>query len=645
MKKIASALLVCGLAAVFAAGCGGGGTASPASAPARTDPQLKEAPQLAEKVAKGELPPLEQRLPETPFVSSAPEIGMYGGIYRAAGMGPAHGQVETEYVRATGLVRLLPDLQTMVPFVLESYEANSDFTVWDLKLRKGMKWSDGAPFTTGDFKFWYEDVLQNQDLTPAILQRWTPGGQLMKIEFLDDVSMRITFAASYPAFDVTMMQTVEYNNTMWAPKHYLQKWHLAYNADADTLAKSEGYETWVQAFSDHRDKNAGHTDVNCPDITPWVLSGIDAQSNKYFDRNPYYFVVDREGRQLPYMDQQISVTMQDVQARILMLKNGELHAAGEHPLPVSEYTSYKEGESPNSYTLYMFENTRGSDCAYTFNINHKDPVLRRIFSDVKFREAMSLAINRQQINDVLYFGRAVARQALPPPGTSFMEDWMPDYMIDYNVDEANKRLDEIGLRWNPGRTQRLRPDGQPLSIIVESIEEFAPMSEMVAEMWTAVGVKTTFKLVERTYANSHFYDNERDAQCWTFDGVAEIALRGSSGGTINPPWRRDAGGFATLYANWFDTNGREGEEPTAEIRRLREIIDEWQTLSPRDPRYNELGKEYLSIHTRNLWYIGLTVVPRIVMISNKLGNTPAEGSFAYDYRYWYPYRGDSWYFK
>ena len=441
-----------------------------------------------------------------------------------------------------------------------------------------------------------------------------------------------------------MMNSCSPGEYMWAPRHYLEKWHTKYNTDADALAKEEGKEGWALAFTEHQDRAQTGVDTEAPDMTPWLLRQIDEQGNRYFDRNPYYFVVDKEGNQLPYIDQQISVLVADAQTRTLKLMSGELHAAAENPLPVKDYTLYKDGEEQGKYKVYMFDNTRGSDCSFTFNITHKDPVLREIFNNVKFREAMSLAIDRQQVNDVLYFSRATPRQAVPPANTSFMEDWMNDYMIEYDVEGANQRLDEIGLEWDAAKTQRLRPDGQPLQIVLESIEEFAPMAEMVAEMWTAVGVKTDFKQQERSFARERFQTNERDAQCFTFDSVAEFALRANPE-KIMPAWVRDELGFASTYREWYDSNGAAGEEPPQELKDLRQAVIDWQIMTPGSDEYIAKGKEILTTHTNNLWYIGLTVAPRVVIISDTLGNTPTEGTFAGDYKFWYPFRGDAWYFK
>jgi peptide/nickel transport system substrate-binding protein len=535
-------------------------------------------------------------------------------------------------------------LVTLSPYILREYKVNDNFTEWTLILRKGMKWSDGVPFTSADFEFWYEDTLLNKDVTPAISAMWQTNGNVMKLEAVDEVTVKIAFTDPYPAFDTVMLYSARFENNLWAPKHYLEKYHKKYNPDADTLAKSEGHEGWARALNYHKNRMQSDTDTKAPGITPWILTQIDPQGNKYFERNPYYWVVDKEGNQLPYLDQQIVVLVQDAQTRTLKLASGELHAAAENPLPVKDYTLYKNGEQQGDYTTYLFDNTRGSDAAYTFNLNHKDPVLRKIFNEVIFREAMSLAINRQQINDVLYFGKAVIRQAVPPANTSFIEPWMNDYMCQYDPEGANKRLDDLGLKWNAAHTQRLRPDGKPFAIILESTEEYTPMGEMVAEMWTAVGIKTDYKQQERSFARERFVTNERDAQSFTFSPVSEFTLRADTR-LVRPAWRRDEIGFAAIWTEWYDTNGAKGEKPPAEVDYQQKLIDEWVVLSPSNPEYLKKGKEWLTTHTKTLWYIGLSVAPRVVMISNKLGNTPKEGTFANDYIFWYPYRMETWYLK
>lgn len=605
----------------------------------------KEAPMLSEMVAAGELPPLEERLPEEPLVVQGEgiEIGHYGGTLRAGAFGPKSGGLDAEAARLQNLFQIEPDLTSITPNIVKAWDLSEDFKTLNLYLRKGMKWSDGAPFTADDFMFWYEDIALNEDLTPTPLTVWQPGGEMFKMVKADDYTLRLEFAAPYPAIDVVLGKSY-WNGRFFHPKHYLQKWHIKYNPEANELAKQEGYESWWQCFQYHMAFQQDQQDVDLPGISPWVLKEVDVSGNKYFTRNPYYWKVDAEGRQLPYIDEQVRVIVKNAEVRVLKLIAGELHNAGENPLPVKDYTLYKQNEEKGNYTVTLFQNTRGADSVFGFNLTHKDPVLREIFNNFKFRQAMSLAINRQEINDVLYFGKADIRQATVPPITSFYEPWMGEQYIEFDPDTANALLDEIGLKWDDKKETRLRPDGQPLQIVLECTEEFAPMSEIVAEHWTKVGVKTTIKQEERMFFLERGPANERDASAWTYDGVSEFTMRAADGGRIRPAW----GNYletAPLWQAWFDSQGASGEEPPDIVKKSYQLCDEFKLAVPGTEKYMALGKEILTIHAENLWVIGTSVAPRVIMISNTLANTPKQGTFAWDFGFWVPYSGDKWFFK
>lgn len=602
-----------------------------------------EAPILAEQVAAGTLPPVAERLPLEPYVSKAEEIGTYGGTFRGAGFGPTHGQLDTEGMRFVGLLRVMPDTSTTEPFILKGYEANEDFTQYTLHLREGMKWSDGAPFTADDFVFWYEDIATNEEVYPVVtitnVQMW----ETAKVEKVDDYTVLISFEASNPSFKVKM-QKGSMNNWIWAPKHYLEQYHIKYNEKAAENATAEGYANWQLCFAAHLDRGQGTKDYG-PDITPFILYNIDTDGNKYFKRNAYYFAVDSEGNQLPYIDEQLCVIVADSQTRTLKLINGELDAAGENPLPVSDYTLYKENEEKGNYNVYLFDNSRGSDAAFTFTQTLEDETLRGLFTNVKFREAMSLAIDRDVINETLYFGLADVRQAVPPANTSFYEDWMGEYMLAFDPEGAAQRLDELGCPMGDDGV-RLMPDGKPFNIILESTEEFSAVGEMVSEMWTAAGVKTVFKQQERSYARERFSSNEREAQVFTFDNVAEPSLYAELFEKLCPPFSEDTEiGQAPLWADWFNSKGANGEEPPADVIELREKIVRFCTLPQGSEEYMKLGNEILTFTTKQMYYIGTTVAPRVIILNKDLGNTPTEGIFANDYNFWYAFNCDAWYFK
>jgi peptide/nickel transport system substrate-binding protein len=616
--------------------------AAPTEAPAAPPSQYNEAPQLAELVAQGQLPPVDQRLPAEPLVvTPRNEIGKYGGEQRGAAFGPRTGQLDTEALRMQSLLFIEPDLQTLSPNILKAYEASDDYITWTLTLRAGMKWSDGEPFTADDFVFWYEDILLNPDLTPSIPVVYQPGGEPMKLTKIDDVTIQVEFVESNPNFDLTMSKS-HWNDRMYAPKHYLQQWHIKYNDQANELAQSEGFETWVLAFQYHDDHTQGRQDTNQPDITPWVLNRIDELGNKYFERNPYYWAVDTAGNQLPYIDRQIAVLVQDAQVRTLKFISRELDNAGENPLPVADYPLYVENEEAGDYKVYLFENSRGNDVGITFNQTHNDPVLREIFNDVRFRQAMSLAINRKQVNDVLYFGRATIRQATIPESVSFYEEWMGNHFVEYDPDRANALLDEMGLEWDSARQVRLRPDGQPLQIVLECWEEFCPHSEQVSEMWTEVGVKTTMSQIERTLWLERNQANEADAYAHPYDSIAEPNLRAASCARLRP---LGSDSYAPLWRRWYNSDGQEGEEPSEVNQQIFALCDRFATARPMSEEYMQIGKEMATLYTEQLYTLGISVAPRVIIISNRLGNTPTEGMFSADFMFWVPYRGDQWYIK
>ncbi len=503
-----------------------------------------------------------------------------------------------------------------------------------------MKYSDGSPFTADDFVFWYEDVLLNKELTPAVPGIFTNKGETMKLSKVDDVTIKVEFAGPNPNFDLTMARSYE-NFSMFAPKAYLKQWHIKYNDKANDVAKAEKFETWAQAFLFHIDRTQAISDPKLPDITTWLLTKIDDLGNKYFDRNPFYWAVDTAGNQLPYIDSQIAVLVKDKDVRNLKLIAKELDNCAENPLPLADYTLYKDNETKGDYKVFLFDNTRGGDVGYALNMTHKDPVLRKIYHDVKFRQALSLAINRKQINDVRAFGKGLIRQATIPPSVSFYETWMGDYMIEYNVDKANALLDEIGLKWDAAKKVRQRPDGKPLEIVMETWEEFAPFAELVSEMWTKVGVKTTMKQEERTLWDQRQQANEVDATADPYDTVAEPALRANNMSRLRP------GGDTQmmLWRQWFQSAGKQGEEPPKEFKDLYALCDQFAVAKPGSPEYMKLGKDIATAYTNSLVRFGVFLGPRVMIFSNKLGNVPDKGTFANDYGFWDPYQGQQWYFK
>ena len=611
---------------------------APTAAPAA---KYSESPKLNELVKAGKLPAVEQRLPAEPrVIKPFSEVGKYGGTQRGPAYGPKIGQLDTHALRRQPLVGWETDLKTLTPNLLKEYKASDDYKTWTLTLRKGLKYSDGSPLTTEDFVFWYEDILLNKELTPAVPTLWTINKEVMKLTKVDDLTIKIEFAGPNPNFDLTMVRAYE-TNTMYAPKAYLKQWHIKYNDKANDVAKTEKFETWAQAFAYHNDHTQAAADPKLPEITPWTLTKIDDLGNKYFDRNPYYWAVDTSGNQLPYIDSQLTVMVKDKDVRNLKLIAKELDNCGENPLPLSDFTLYKDNEAKGDYKVFLFDNTRGGDVGFGVNLNHKDPVLRKIFNTLEVRQALSLAINRKQINDVRAFGKGLIRQATIPPSVSFYEDWMGNHFIEYDVAKAGSLLDGAGLKMGADGKTRVRSDGKPLEIVMETWEEFAPFAEMVAEMWTKVGVKTTLKQEERSLWDQRVAANEIDSFAYPYDSVAEPVLRSNSMSRIRP----GADYQMQLWKAWFNSAGKQGEEPPQEYKDLYALCDKFAIAKPGSADYMKLGKDIATQYTKSLIAFGAYLGPRVIIFSNKLGNVPTKGTFANDYGFWDPYQGQQWYFK
>ncbi len=602
-----------------------------------------EAPMLQERVSAGELPPLAERLPLEPvIVQPWEEVGTYGGTITTAASGPTWGGGDDWQLRAQFLFALRPDMTTVVPNIAKAWEWSEDLEVLTIHLREGLKWSDGHPFTTDDVMFWYESIMGNEDLTPSKPVFLSPGGEFLDIEQVDAYTFKMRFAVPFaPIVNMIAVGQVE----PYAPKHYLSQFHVDYNPDVVTLAGERGYETWYELFGYHNSWNFGQQqqDVNRPCLYAWKLADIDTAGNKYFVRNPYYWKVDTEGNQLPYADQQIRTVVESVDVIALQVMGGELTAAGQF-LSLEDFPLYKEGEERGGYRVMLWDGSLGSNVRYTFNLTHNDPVLREAFNDIRFRQAMSLAIDRNEINETFLFGLATERQATATPETRFYEQWMGEYYAEYDPERANALLDEMGLEWDHGRQFRVLPDGRTFEITVAVVPGLLreQVSSLVKDYWEDVGISVTVRTMDMTLNTERRIANELDVLPWNQSNASEFGMY-TEVARMSP-----AGPDSAIagWANWRNSGGELGEEPPEEARRAYELLDAWQLTLPGTEEYLELGREFLTLSVQNLWHIGTVgLSPQPVIIRNDVGNAPHEGIWGWEYRRFLPYGADQWYFK
>ena len=595
---------------------------------------------------EGALPPLEERLPEEPLVVVPYDaIGKYGGRLTGASIGPESGNSEWLSVRHVNLLRFADDLQTIVPNMAKAFSWNNDYTELTITLRKGHKWSDGQPFTSEDIDFWWNDIVLNKDLYPETPSFWVYGGQPMQVEAVDPVTVKFKFAAPAPAFTTLIATTYTHE---WAPKHYLKDLLPKYNPNADADAKAAGFDSWTARFiplyySDWEDANH---QFGLPKLEAWIKVD-ETPEHQVFVPNPYYYKVDTAGQQLPYIDEVEEVYANENELIELKVINGEIQYKAQS-LQIGSLPLFQQNQDKGNYDIQM---AQGADVGreYIFNATDKDPVLAQIFSDPRWNRAMSLALNRDEINKALCFGLCEPTQGTPVHRTvSFAKPEWFTKDIEYDPDTANQLLDEMGLK-KGSNGFRLRPDGKPLVIHLDYAIQWGDpaLHELAKEYWEAVGVKVELKEMSTEAYRAMAANNDHEIQVTTSGTVAEAPLY-SNPFRLFPPFGDAALEplFGAPWAEWHATNGAKGTEPPDDIKPLWDLVDKWKSSLPGSDDYVKLGQQIVQVQIDRGMLIGtITSPPAITIVSRRLGNVPKITVNAFEYYRTYPYRTDQWYFK
>lgn len=604
------------------------------SAPAAAPAQFQESPVLADLVKQGKLPPLKERLPENPMVVD--RHGKYGGNLRTATnekvFFPWASLKYAGGIQATPL-RLAPDLKGYVPNLWTGVEISSDFKTVTCHLRKGVKWSDGQPYTANDWLFWYEDVLNNKEITPAPGQWFVVGGKMMNFVKIDDYNFKFEFAGPNPSFPlVNLAHVYGFWDDNAMPAHYLKQFHIKYNEKASEQAKAAKFETWNQWFTSKQNPNEN---AEVPRLGAYIVDR-DTPQAVYYKRNPYYWMVDADGKQLPYFDGIVMDRVDDlsvIEAKSVA-GNYDFNAVG---LLVKNFKTYKDAEAKGGYKVYTWKSGMGAQVLFNFNMNYKDDAWRKVFSDVRFRRAMSVAIDREEINEVLYFGLATPCQLTAhPTSRAYNKEWAQAW-AQHDPNLGNKLLDEMGLKWNADKSLRLLPDNRPMQISMETNGP-NPMYEMVAGYWKKLGVQLDHKPVLRSVLGPKIKANEAMMSSWGGDEVLDVLL------LRRPKWFApifgDESSWAPLWGQWYATQHEKGEEPPAEIKQLFDWLDKY--IETDDVEY---AKKILASQAENLWTIGTVADAPVPLIFNKDMKNVAEE----EYWVWDALNGnasypEAWYF-
>jgi peptide/nickel transport system substrate-binding protein len=587
-----------------------------AAAAVQPGSKYKEAPQLAARVQSGDLPPVDERIPLDPVVVTPVErIGNYGGTWRSGLLGVSDRPWISRTMAYEPLLRWSEDLTEVVPNVAESWEVSDDGLEFTFHLHEGMKWSDGEPFTADDFVFWYEHVLLNDDLTPVKFQWMQPGGVLGRVEKVDDTTVKFIFA-NPPGLFITQMG----NQTPFVPAHYARQWHIEFNQEeVEKLVQAEQLNGWPSLYDNRMDFLAT---VERPTLFPWIVTIPVGSTNRVVaERNPYYWKIDPEGHQLPYIDRMEYPIVENSEVLVLRALSGEIDMMDRHIATPDNKALFVDSKDAGDYDFFTVKFAFESPCVIALNLNHKNPELKRIFNEKNFRVALSHAINRQEIIDVIYVGSGQPRQPAPLDESPHYHEQLATQYLEHDVAKANQLLDELGLERGADGIRR-RFDGEPLFFTVEVAAAFEPwgkIMEMVANYWSEIGVDAEVKVIERSlfYARKAAYDH--DCGVWTgADGIAVV---------MDPRWYMPFSNesiFGIAWADWWRSGGTQGEEPPPAARQQQAIYDKIQVTVNADER-NALIKEMLDIGAEQFWAIGITkYYAGYGIVKNNFKNVPQE---------------------
>ncbi len=589
-----------------------------------------EAPELAERVERGELPPVQQRLSEEPLVVVPPDqMGPYGGTWN---------RYTTSTIRSMGwrfgyerLIRFDPMGSKFVPNLCKKWEMADSGRTWTLHLRKGVRWSDGEPWGADDIMFWYNDILCNDKVLEADIymsrtRQFMIGGELFKLEKIDDHTIRFRYKEPNGLFLMHMAESGEFRLMHQNPAHYLKQFHPDYcetQEDLNRLKKLAAEKNLAGPYHLLRPMRDPDDNEFMPTLEAWYMGKeLVPGEPSVFKRNPYYWKVDPNGNQLPYLDRVVFHKVSNLETINLKAINGQIGMQSRY-IQFTSYAllmskSYQSLQPGAMSTPFRVRHWVGPNrVSLTPNLNHKDKVLRKLLNDKRLRIALSVSINRDEINEVEFFGVGTPRQNCPTRMSRFYSEKLEKAYVKYDRKKANRLLDEMGLTQRDSKGYRKRPDGETLRLNIDGNEQtgFTDALQLVAQYWRAIGIKSEMKIRARSLWFNRVSAGLHDVDAW-WSLNRQIPLTSP----ICPMTSRAA--MASQWGTWFSSNGKQGEEPSPEMKQVMDLYRKIER-TPDFEKQIELYGKMQEIAAENLWSIGLVgELPVLVVVQERFRNVP-----------------------
>jgi len=615
-------------------------------------------PAMAELNAKirgnGALPPLADRLPAEPLVVAPYEsIGSYGGTLDALSNATESGTSDFMSIRHVNLVRYSDDLQTIVPNVAKGWEWNEDFTQLTFFLRKGQKWSDGSPFGARDVKFWYDNLATDTNVREIPKDYVLVAGEPMEVVVIDETTVQFNLPSPKPGL---LSHFANHYAQAFQPMGFLGQFHPDINPDADANAQALGFENGYAAIKAYYG-NSDWMDTPTPMLAnPDLVAGLPADTvptleshiiisetteGRHLVANPYFFQVDTSGQQLPYINEQDELFVGESEVRLLKLVNSEV--------------DYKSQALNLDYAPLLLENQEAGNFSvslrpeiamgvFSFNVTSEDLAKRAVFGDVRFRQAMSVAMNRDEINEVVYFGLGEPQQYTAfSPLPSFVTEEMSQSYAQFDPAMANALLDEIGMVDIDGDGMRELPNGDTLVLNMQVPTQGISIKlvELVGQNWREVGINNTVKEVTTDEYRSAQSSNQLDVMMYAKGQPLAVILGNSE--VFQPPFDNYFNiRTGMLWGEYIDTNGASGVKPPEYVYTMMDDINAFQGAIAGSDESNAIGARLVQSVVDNLLFIGTVKAVAPIYWSNNLKNMTEFKTQSYAYYRTYPYRATQW---